>query len=80
VKRLITIVLSVALLACSCQEREANRLIETADHAYQAGQYEEARTGYEEILRRWPDSTAAIRAEEGLARLDAVPAAPPATE
>jgi len=70
-------VLSVALLACSCQDREANKLIEAADDAYRAGHYDEARQGYEEILRRWPDSSAAIRAEEGLARLDIAPAAPP---
>ena len=79
-KRLLTVVLSVALLACSCQEREANRRIEAADRAYQAAHYDEARKGYEEILQRWPNSTAAIRAEEGLARLEALPATPPAAK
>lgn len=77
-KRIAAVVLSVLLLACSCQEREANKRIETADDAYNAGHYDEARQDYEEILRRWPNSSAAIRAEEGLARLDAA-RQPPAT-
>jgi TolA-binding protein len=78
-RRLAAIVLSAALLACSCQEREANKRIEAADDAYRAGHYDEARRDYQEILRRWPDSSAAIRAEEGLARLDAAPVAPPSS-
>lgn len=79
-RRLLAAVLSLALLACSCQEREANRRIEAADRAYQAGQYGEARAGYEEILQRWPNSTAAVRATEGMDRLERLPPAPPAPE
>ncbi|MGD2064280.1 MAG: hypothetical protein PVF51_11955 [Nitrospirota bacterium] len=77
-KRVAAIVMSLVLLACSCEDREASKRIEAADDAYRAGHYDEAREGYEEILRRWPDSSAAIRAEEGLARLDVAPHAPPA--
>jgi TolA-binding protein len=76
-KRIAALLLSAALMACSCQEREADKRIEAADDAYRAGHYDQARQGYEEILRRWPNSSAAIRAEEGLAHLDVVPEAAP---
>ncbi len=77
IRRIATIALAIALLGCSCSGRAASKAIEKADRAYQAHHYAEARAGYEEILRRWPNSDAAIRAEEGLERLKQLPAPTP---
>ncbi|HBB40388.1 MAG: hypothetical protein COW73_00540 [Nitrospirae bacterium CG18_big_fil_WC_8_21_14_2_50_70_55] len=76
IRRVATVVVALALLGCSCAGREASKAIEKADRAYQAEQYDQARAGYEEVLRRWPNSDAAIRAEEGLERLAKVGATP----
>lgn len=76
IRRAATLLLAIALLGCSCSGRAASKAIEKADRAYQQQQYDQARAGYEEVLRRWPNSDAAIRAEEGLTRLAEVAPVP----
>ncbi len=74
-RRAAAVLFGLTLLACSCSGRAASKRVEEADRAFAAHHYAEARAGYEEVLRRWPNSDAAIRAEEGLKRLAALPEA-----
>jgi TolA-binding protein len=68
-KIFLAVLIFLSLAVFGCQGKEAHQLFDTAQLEELQNNHEHARTLYEEILRKYPDSAVAAEAKERLSAM-----------